>query len=208
MSKSKPNYSFLRPKFVEKQINDQPVRFYAIPYATFSDLQDSATDLVQGIVMVFRDRGIEGGTRSEKMQDLAEGGIVEKTEILPVGVDLAKYRDAHLREAISRLTGELSSPKVKTSLAKAVMSSMRDVFGKGPYSDEDANEFLNNPDLDVETLTSLVTGMVEASRGMLGPLAPMAGKIWALVKARIEELTVALGSEDVDGSSEDSTTTE
>lgn len=179
---------FLKPKYITKKINGVDIKFYAIPARMLFKLQDVATPVLNSMIALFKDRSDDSGRVMQDFTAGAEAG--SKTEIMPVTLEIARYRDQHTHETLAKLISALTHPEAKLILGELLMSSMREEFKPKPsgFSDADILALVDAPDFDVDTLTALLGGVLEASKGMLGPLGHLAETVLKTVKARIGDV--------------------
>lgn len=185
---------FLNPSFVTKEVNGDTIRFYAIPTSVLFRLHGLAAPIVNALTTLFKDGTSDVGRTIQEYEGDSDSGAGSRTEILPVSLEHAKYRDTAAREAVEALIGALTKDTTKLLIGDMVMSSMRDHFKrpKGGFPDPYILEFIDNSDLDVITLSHLLMGVLDASKGMLGPLGETAATMIRVLKLRLSSAAAAL----------------
>jgi len=186
---------FLKPKFIVKEVNEKKLHFYAPPVLTILKLSDFATPLTHALVAVFQDTNGDQGRVTQDYQT-PDGEQGAKTSLEPLSVDLARYRDGSRRDAISKLIGGLTSPEARLMLGEVIMESLREEFTrpKGGFTPEQVKEFIENPDLDGSTAVDLLSGVMEASKGIFGPFAEAATAVVEMLKTRVGAVVEAAKS--------------
>ena len=181
---------FLKPKFIEREVNGTPLKFYSLPVSILFKIRDVATPVIKALVTVFKDTGEDAGRILQNYDNPRDGESGNRTEIMPISVDVARFRDVAIKESLTSLIEGLSNDTTRLLLGEVIMSSLRDTFErpKKGFSVEDIRTFMDDPNFDVETMTSLLTGTLEASKGMLGPLGQSVIEMFQVIKVKAAAL--------------------
>lgn len=187
---------FLKPKFIVREVNEKKLHFYSPPVLTILKLSDFATPLSHALIAVFQDVETDQGRVTQDYQT-PDGEQGSKTAFEPLTVDLARYRDGSRRDAITKLIGSLTSTEARLMLGEVIMESLREEFErpKGGFTDEQVTEFIQDPDLDGATAVDLLSGVMEASKGIFGPFAEAATAVVEMFKTRVAAVIQATKTE-------------
>jgi hypothetical protein len=164
--------AFFSHTSVEKTVGDKVLKFYPVSLKAVFDLRAVAKPLVRALTTLFQGVGQENGGRSiTKDHKLADGttGVEKIEEVDGIHPDLARLKVEERQKAIHDLIDAFTDPVNAKLLVKLIMDSLRDEFPR-PIKDPAVAEFQDT--VDAVTFGALLTGLIEANAGVLGPLAP------------------------------------
>lgn len=178
----KPHRLFLVPEGITREVAGQKIVFFPVSVNALLQLQALARPLASALNVLFSDTS--GDAKQERKTFVQRPATTERpakdaqpldpieehtsTSIDAVSTDLVKFRATQREAAIDRLITALSQEESQVAIGKLLMSSMRNDFPSDP-SAEDAREFMAQ--LPLPHLKECVFGLLEANKGVLGPLA-------------------------------------
>jgi len=173
------NQSWLKPKYVESEVNGEKLRFFPISMRLLFRLRDIGKSLAKAIASIFnRDEDHVGSTT----RNVTEGEqVMQVTEIEAISPELAELREKKRVEAITDVVDTLTDPQSGDVVAEIIMDSLRENFDRNP-SPQQIEEFRNA--LDAESLVQLMAGVGAANKKLFDPLLKKVPELGAVVEGR------------------------
>jgi hypothetical protein len=170
--------SFLTPDFIEREINGQPLRFYAASVAMVLQLRAVAKPILSAIAALASDSFKKSS--QETVRD-GKGGERQFVTVEPSAITLEAYKVVADRrqKAIVELVESLMRPENLDIFARLAADSLREEYAR-PVAADALAVF---KDVDVPTAAKIVQGIVEANASVF---APFVGKIPGFVKEFVD----------------------
>lgn len=179
--------TLLSPKFVDREINGQPLRFYPISLYAFGKLRSAIATLASAVTTLIAVDKREAGhvVEDTTFPDGTTGSRFTQNAINP---ELARIRSEQRAQAISAAIETILEPKNVNALCELIMVSLRDVHPKRPNATE-VDQFAST--IDVPTLLQMIAGVAAANGSLFGGEAGL-GK---LVQDRVADALRAVSPE-------------
>ena len=194
----KPDHKlFLVPEGITREIAGKKVVFFPVSVNALLQLQTLAKPLSGALNVLFADTS--GDAKQERKTFVVRPPTTERpnkdalpldpveestsTTVDAVSTDLVKFRAAQREAAIDKLIQAVTQEESQVAIGRLLMSSMREEFPQ-EITNEDAREFMRL--LPLERLKDCCMGLIEANKGVLGPLAGRLSPMLARVVPQAE----------------------
>lgn len=195
---------FLVPKLEEHEVNGQKQNFYPLSTRILFRLRGLTGPLAAALGTLFESGDRDQGTihrEFDSSESADSEGRAYESQVLPISAELAILRTEAREKSIRQLVDAVTDTKNKIIIGLIVCDSMRDVFDRD-MDDDSVSSFVDDPDLTMDILVEMLTGVAKANKKVFGPLG---GKVSAalgnateaaLAKARDQVEEMNKGPED------------
>jgi hypothetical protein len=172
--------SFLTPKFVEHEVNDETLNFYPVSISTAFQIKEVLKPLARSLSLAMINTDGDRGYTDTRSED----GFVQ-TIVNPVSPEMAELRSKQKESAILDAIEALTERRSVTAIGRLIMDSLRDEFHGKKQEQKDVDLFMDS--VDTTTLIQLLTGVAKANKRLFGPFGERIGEMIKVTMGSLEK---------------------